>query len=698
MQDTFRYRDRIEKLRADAIDPLITTAPFSLAFWRAWRESTEGEEYARYADAFEAMLRSCPLSVDGGEAIVAKCAVPLTEEEEKEWSALLPIADARVARVGQDSHMAPDFDLLLTRGIVGILERIDEGERVHPESAAFYAACRRCLLATVKYAARYAARCREVAQTLEGEEREDLLLAAAALERVPLYPAETFFEAVQAAHFLVHVLSVDPFRYFSTLQFQLGRPDRYLLPYYNRDVEKGILTRERARFLVDCLAIQINRRVPHGLSSGYMVGGRDENGIPVCNDLTYLLMEAVDDVRLVYPSVGLCHTADMPPEALECACRILSHGRSHPAIFNDDVIARGLSLWGVPGNEARDYIHSTCVEITPIAASNVWVASPYTNMAGELLETLAEDFADFDSLLSAYLSRLSDVIVRNAEAQSRDRLLRAEKGMKPLLSCFVSDCLSRGLDIEAGGARYNWIMPSFVGVANAADSLYAVKRAVFEDGLLTLAQMREAISSDFAGMEPLRHLLSEKYAKYGNDDDGVDALFCRIADFLVEECRRHGVPFDSHLIPSVFCWVMHERLGRETPATPDGRVAGFPLGDGSGPCQGRERKGPTASVLSSTKWDHAPFIGGVAVNMKFSKKQFTSASLSNAVSLVRTFLERGGFEMQINVLDGEVLRRARQEPERYRDLVVRIGGYSDYYVTLSPQMQEEVLLRTEHEI
>ena len=143
---------------------------------------------------------------------------------------------------------------------------------------------------------------------------------------------------------------------------------------------------------------------------------------------------------------------------------------------------------------------------------------------------------------------------------------------------------------------------------------------------------------------------------------------------------------------------MHERLGRETPATPDGRIAGFPLGDGSGPCQGRERKGPTASVLSSTKWDHAPFIGGVAVNMKFSKKQFTSASLSNAVSLVRTFLERGGFEIQINVVDGETLRAARRDPEQYRDLVVRIGGYSDYYVTLSPQMQEEVLLRTEHEI
>jgi formate C-acetyltransferase len=221
---------------------------------------------------------------------------------------------------------------------------------------------------------------------------------------------------------------------------------------------------------------------------------------------------------------------------------------------------------------------------------------------------------------------------------------------------------------------------------------------VFEDGLLTLAQMREAISSDFAGKEPLRHLLSEKYAKYGNDDDGVDALFCRIADFLVEECRRHRVPFDSHLIPSVFCWVMHERLGRETPATPDGRVAGFPLGDGSGPCQGRERKGPTASVLSSTKWDHAPFIGGVAVNMKFSKSTLGPTSLETMASLIRVFMERGGFELQINVLDRALLEQACEHPEQYRDLVVRIGGYSDYFTRLSPEMRSEVILRTEHKI
>ena len=151
-------------------------------------------------------------------------------------------------------------------------------------------------------------------------------------------------------------------------------------------------------------------------------------------------------------------------------------------------------------------------------------------------------------------------------------------------------------------------------------------------------------------------------------------------------------------MPSVFCWVMHERYGRNTGATPDGRRAGFPLGDGSGPCQGREMSGPTASILSSTKWDHHELIGGVAVNMKFSKSSVKETSLTALKGLIKAFIARGGFEMQINVTDKETLRRAKENPEEYRDLVVRVGGYSDYFAKLSPQMQEEVILRTEHQI
>jgi len=168
---------------------------------------------------------------------------------------------------------------------------------------------------------------------------------------------------------------------------------------------------------------------------------------------------------------------------------------------------------------------------------------------------------------------------------------------------------------------------------------------------------------------------------------------------IVEECKKYTPVFQNgRLIPSVFCWVMHSVLGAETKATPDGRLAGFPLGDGSGAAQGREKNGPTASVLSSTKWEHRDFIGGVAVNLKFAKKVFTQESCEKMMALIRTYMQFGGFELQINVVDQETLLDAREHPQQYRDLVVRIGGYSDYFVTLSEKMQEEVLMRTMHEL
>jgi formate C-acetyltransferase len=188
-------------------------------------------------------------------------------------------------------------------------------------------------------------------------------------------------------------------------------------------------------------------------------------------------------------------------------------------------------------------------------------------------------------------------------------------------------------------------------------------------------------------------------SKYGNDNDETDGYFELIKNFIVSECRKYTPIFSGgRLIPSVFCWVMHERFGRETGATPDGRCAGFPLADGSGPCQGREKCGPTSSILSSTKWYHAEMIGGVAVNLKLSKSSFTSSSFTNLLALINTFIARGGFEIQINVTDRETLEKARKNPEQYSDLVVRIGGYSDYFTRISPEMQAEVILRTEHEI
>lgn len=649
----------------------------------------------------EIMAAKACISED--ELIVGKCG-KLSPEEEKEWSEQYRHTAEELHRNaggGQDSHMAVDYELLLNCGLYGIIDRIDNYlESCEESRRPFYQTCRRCLEAVIKHSESYAQAAEKIAKnTTDCNRKKELETIAAICKKVPAYPADGFYEAVQSVHFLTYCLSMNPFRYYSLQQFQLGRPDRYLLPYYLNDLRNGAITREYAQLLLDCLGIQINNRVSNGLSSGYMLGGRDAENNIVENELTVMCMQVIDDIRLVYPAVGLCWTEGMDEKYLDKACEILSHSRSHPAIFNDDVIQKGLMSYGVPPEEACSYIHSTCVEITPAASSNVWVASPYTNMAQLLLDVMDREYESFEGLLSALYEKLDGIIKNNYIEQNELRRFRGEKSMNPLLSCFVNDCLERGTDIEQGGARYNWIMPSFVGMANLVDSLYTLKVLVFDKKEYSISEFKGILDGNFENNEALRRRILNTLPKYGNDIDEVDGYMGMLTEHIVSECKKYTCLYSNgRLIPSVFCWVMHEYFGNITGATPDGRTAGFPLGDGSGPCQGREMNGPTASVLSSTKWNHQPFIGGVAVNMKFSKKSFGSDSLNIMKSIVEAYLARGGFEMQINVIDKETLENAVANPEAYRDLVVRIGGYSDYFVKLSPHMQQEVILRTEHGI
>ena len=695
--------ERIEKLRLVALDHYPRKDEFFYHFFKKYSADERECEWEKYADAYYCAFENYTPHIGDGELIVGECELLMSEDDDNEWENVYhKIADERGWRAGggQDSHMAIDYELLLKVGLSGIIKKTEKYlESCDEEKKPFYNTCKKCLEAVILHSKNYAKKALSLAEEEKDEKRKaELLEISRICNKVPEYPAESFHEAVQAVHFISYCLSINPYR-LGPQQFQLGRPDRYLLPYYLEDMKKGALTKERAQLLLDLLGIQINMRVPNGLSSGYMVGGKDENGNIVANDLTEMCMQVIDDIRLVYPSVGLCYTQGLDDKYLEKACEILSHGRSHPAIFGDETIVKGLRSYGVPEDRACSYIHSTCVEITPVAASNVWVASPYTNMPQLLLDIMDKEYESFDDLKKALFDHLDARIKRNFENESHMRSVRAENSMNPLLSCFVDDCLARGLDIERGGAVYNWIMPSFVGVANLVDSLYAVKAVVFDKKLYSMADFKKIVDSDFENEGALRSMIENTLPKYGNDNDEIDSYFSMITEHLVSECKKYkSIHSNANLIPSVFCWIMHEWFGRETGATPDGRRAGFPLGDGSGPCQGREMNGPTASILSSTKWEHHELIGGVAVNMKFSKKSLGENSLDVMKNIVKTYVSRGGFEIQINVIDKETLEKAVKNPEQYKDLVVRIGGYSDYFTRISPQMQKEVILRTEHEI
>jgi len=287
-------------------------------------------------------------------------------------------------------------------------------------------------------------------------------------------------------------------------------------------------------------------------------------------------------------------------------------------------------------------------------------------------------------------------IAEAVKIEAESRKLRRLYGRKPLQSIFTRDCLSRGHDIDDGGARYNWVECSFVGAANLVDSLEVIRRMVFGEGELTFHELKKALDADFAGYEVLRMKLLAGNPKYGNNLPETDDLMRQLVDRIQVECARHRLPpDDAPFVPGMFCWVMHQRLGAECRATPDGRKAGFPFADGSGPAQGREMNGPTSAILSVTSWDHAGMIGGIAYNMKFDKSLFSSPNIRKKLRfLIETYLDRGGFETQINVLDSGILAKAQEKPDDYRDLVVRIGGYTDYFTHLSPEMQAEVMQRT----
>lgn len=499
-----------------------------------------------------------------------------------------------------------------------------------------------------------------------------------------------------------------------------GHLDRILGSYYQADLEKGDLTPEAALVLIESLYILINETVPDGLAVSVMVGGRDASGQDLTNPLSYLCLEALRRSRLVYPTVGVCWHPGTPQALTDLAVELMASGIPNPAFFGDETIQQGLQSYGVPADESWNYINSTCVEITPVGSSNVWVASPYFSTNQILLDQIAwealspqeasaaQPAPDFSAFLERYRARLSREIAKAVDNENANRRMRWQHGGKPLQSVFTRDCIDRGQDIDRGGARYNWVECSFVGLANLADGLFVLNQEIFEQKRLSMSQLHAILAADFSGFEPERQRFLNRYPKYGNDHIEVDRLVGETVDFIRAECSRYAMePDDSPYVPGAFCWVMHEVLGRQCGATPDGRRAGFPFADGCGPAQGRERSGPTAAVLSTTSWCASDLIGGAAFNMKFARSLFAdphaslgagSRSVQRLKDLVLTFLQRGGFETQVNVVDAEVLRQAQAHPEEFRDLVVRIGGYTDYFTRLTPEMQAEVILRTEYSI
>lgn len=643
-------------------------------------------------------LGAVELAIDELELLAGRIALESEEGSPDEVEAARRYLEQYPGPPGQTGHCELDLDPLMAQGIDGLVAQIRglmagaTGERAATYQSFLYALEGLSLLCV--HAAEVAEASLPSAEPARQGELEEI---AASCRCIAHQRPATFRDALQLLWLtLVGVMQGEPVGLVVP-----GHLDRTLRPFFERDLAEGHLDQGEALALLESLYLLINEFIPDGLAISVMVGGRDEAGRDLTNELSYLCLEALRRTRLIYPTVGVCWHEGTPKELVDLALELIADGCANPAFFGDETIQQGLRALGVPPSESCRYVNSTCVEITPSGASNVWVASPYYNTCGLLLEEIAAQVGapapSFAAFLERYRRRLGAAVARGAVEQNQARGVRRERGRKPLQSIFTRDCLARGLDMDEGGAGYNWAECSFVGLANLADSLYVLREEIYTQRRLNFAELKAALDTDFAGKEALRLRFLNAYPKYGQDCAEVDALVAQVVGFAVEACRRHClVPDDSPYVPGAFVWIMHEHLGRQTGATPDGRRAGFPFADGCGPAQGRERFGPTAAILSTTSWDHRPMIGGLAYNMKFNASLLRSPSSRQGLrDLVLTYLRRGGFETQINVVDQETLKKAKIHPEEYRDLVVRIGGYTDYFARLSPQMQDELILRTE---
>ena len=712
--------ERIKKLRQTYLEcPVKTqTRPFyysgdrwmSLGFLEGWLANENAlTTQLRRSLAEAAELDSAKPVIYDGELIVGQLYFPdYTRAEQARFDKLYEMfhmsptsPTSECYRAARD-HIALDYEKLLRMGVNGLIREIEEkkagldygkpdGLYGDPdvEKEEFYDCCLIELHAVLRLAERYADHALQLAEQAEEPRKAELLEISRILRKVPAGPAETFREAVQSVHF---------YTYNMFGLYPLGRPDRYLFPFYRKDMEKGILTREEAQELVDSLCLLVSTYVFSSAASGFIVGGYDENGNLVENDLSYLFLTALAHIQMPDPNGALAVNRQTSDEILAYACDILGEGTTHPAFYNDEVIPQGLMKYGVEKQDACNYIHTTCAEISVIGKSRMYTTNYIVNLPKLLLEYVKQHpAADFEELIDGYFADLADhVSVCNREYVYK-LLEAARNGQQPQrASCLIDDCISKGRSVYQDGAKYSQTQPNLVGFANLCDSFIAIRKLVFEEKKLTLPEFLQIVAHNFEGNTPLRSYIVNRLPHYGNDVEEVDRFAAQLAERIKGVFKKSGVYNAARCIPGTFSYHNHAEEGAKTGATFDGRLASASLADGCCPVQGFDRNGPTAMINSLTSWDQSEFLGGMVINVKFNKSNFNEDKKHLLVDMIRAFVERGGIEIQINTVDRQTLLDAVAHPEQHGDLIVRIGGYSDYFVRQTETMQQEIIARTEY--
>lgn len=577
--------------------------------------------------------------------------------------------------------------------------------------------------AVMRLAARYAALARQKAAREENPRRKiELEKIAGVCERVPGHAPRNFWEALQA-YWFVHLGVVTELNTWDS--FCPGHLDQHLYPFYRQGLEDGTLTEESARELLQCLWVKFNNQpappkvgVTAAESGTYTdfaninLGGLRPDGSDGANDLTYLILDVIDEMRLVQPSTNLQLSRKSPERFLKRGLEIVRKGWGQPSIFNADVVVEELLRQGKSLEDARAGGTSGCVE-TGAFGREAYILTGYFNLPKVLEVTLyngrdprtgrkigietgdPRSFSTYDELFGAFRKQLHHFVNIKVRGNQVIEQLYAHHLPTPFLSLLIDDCIAKGKDYHAGGARYNstYIMP--VGPATCADSLSALRHHVFEKKAMTMQEVLEALSHNFEGRERTRLLLENKSPRYGNDDERADAIFVDLTNALYEEINGRPNTRGGEYRVNYLSTTCHVYFGSVTGATPDGRRAGEPVSEGISPVQGADRCGPTAVMRSAAKLDHVR-TGGTLLNQKFTPSLLEGeAGLNNLAHLVRGYFALGGHHVQFNVVTAETLRAAQADPEKYRDLIVRVAGYSDYFRDLTVPLQNEIIARTE---
>ncbi len=613
-------------------------------------------------------------------------------------------------------HFAPDYETFLKRGVMGTVSAIEYSLAVHRTDADF--AAKRDFLTAAKISmlgfrdmlSNYAASARKKAQEVP-ENADELNAMAQTLENLTKKPPKTFREALQLV-FMTYVAFIYEERY----AMAFGRMDQYLYPFYKADVEKGILTQERAIELLRAALIKIGERALFGGDdvSNIAIGGCTRDGEPAINELSYAILYAVRDCNIPGPNLSARLYPGVDDRFLDECLKVIGTGLGYPALMNDDINIAALYRNGYTIEDSRDYCMVGCIENFIPGKQPPWSdgrfnTPKYLELAlnnGVCMLTgvqkgprtgEAESLTTMEQLMQALEAQMrygaAEYMFTFTAESNRYQPLNYQQ---PFLSCFCADCIHRAKDICNGGAYYPSVHGAgTMGIATMADSLSAIEKLVYTEKVFTLAQLRDMLRVDYEGFEEERQMLLA-VPKYGNDCPETDkyaAWFVRFQDELFSEYRTYdggpvyiAIASNTSNIPA----------GKEIAATPDGRHALQPVSDAASPMHGRDVKGPTAAIKSLTVPDYTHSSCGTVVNQKYSPEMFTDPEKRKLLaSIIRTYFARGGQEMQINSVSRAVLMDAREHPEDYRSLVVRVSGFSAYYTQLIPEVQQDILDRTE---